>query len=51
VTSQATVAKYLSECRSAVSCARSLMVTETGGGRDYVSLDSRLRCGLGMTVA
>jgi hypothetical protein len=50
VTSQATVAKYLSESRSTVSCARSLMVTETGGERDYVSLDSRWRCGSGMTL-
>jgi hypothetical protein len=50
VTSQATVAKYLNESRSTVSCARSLMVTETGGERDYVSLDSRWRCGSGMTL-
>ncbi len=50
MTSQATVAKYLSECRSTVSCARRLVVTETGGARDYVSLDSRWRCGSGMTL-
>lgn len=50
VTSQATVAKYLSECRSPLSCARSLMVIETGGARDYVSLDSLWRCGSGMTL-
>ena len=38
------------ESRSTVSCSRSLMVTETGGERDYVSLDSRWRCGSGMTL-
>ena len=50
MTSQATVAKYLSTCRGTVSCARNLMVTKTGGKRDYVSLDSRWRCGSGMTL-
>jgi hypothetical protein len=50
VTSQATVAKYLSTCRGTVSDARSFMVTKTGGKRDYVFLHSRWRCGSGMTL-
>ena len=49
MTSQATVAKYLSTCRGTVSGARSLMVIQPVG-EGYVPLDSRLRCGSGMTL-
>ena len=45
MTSQVTVAKYLSACRDTVSCARSLIVVKPE--RDYVPLDSHWRCGSG----
>jgi hypothetical protein len=47
VTSQGTVAKYLSEGGNAVSRERSLRVAKTDGRRDYVCGPSRWRCGSG----
>ena len=49
MTSQGTVAKYLSEDRDTVSSKRSLRGNEIDGRRDYVSLVSRWRCGSGTT--
>ena len=49
VTSQGTVAKYLSEGRDTVSRERSLRVAKTDGRRDYVAVASRRRWGSRMT--
>jgi len=49
VTSQGTVAKYLSEGRATVPREGSLGVAKTDGRRDYVALASRWRWGSRMT--
>jgi hypothetical protein len=41
---------YLSDVRSLVACTNSLKVTTLDGGRDYVLLDPRWRCGSSMTL-